>query len=1437
MKQILFTVLVLLTFQLHAADYYWVGGGGNWSDLNHWHLGSTAGPTPSIVPSSGDNVFFTSGSGFGTTTATRTVTLNANGFCNNMTWENGVPNNPIFSTANSSFTVEVWGNASLSPTTTYSLILEFKGAASATLTSNGTVLGAFGITIDKPGSSLSVTDSLIVPSVPNVATSYIILTAGTFNISEKKLKHLRFVSNNTNVRTLEMTNAEVTFTYYYDCRGANKTINSSGSELNALGYLLVDGGIYNKVVNDAGSGSVNYAIDNTTFASLIFTWPNSGSYAGIGSGNTVTDSLVFYGQGRIYANNTVGRIRFTNVSTVLGTGNMIGTIACEGNFTIGGNYTLTVDSLLLASNHTSTFKGTLNINDYLYVDGAPCEAFTEINGDSTSGSLNFAAGAAANINYVLLTGVKAYGSITPIAVTGIDGEGNLGFNFTPPAATSGTLYWVGGAGDWNDRNHWSTASGGSSGACVPFINDDVVFDAGSGLTSGNNTVTTSSSSFCHNMTWASGVGSATFNESGSAAFRAYGSIALRPVITMNATIELLGTDSSSITTNGSTLGTLQFTVRKTGSGSITFVDDWSNATGALYLTTGRLKLPGRTLSISRFTSAAGNTTIPRFVDLTNATINVSYQWDYRGTNKSIVSTGSYIKTDYILYTDALNYQWIDCTYGGSNPSFAIDNTTVGQLTFTDTIVTSLARIGSNNIIRKLEFKGQGSIGGGGNSIDTLLLAGSKRYLFAGTNTINKYLYAQAIPCTGLTEMRGNLTGTLAFNTGAVANVANIYMQGITATGPITPIAFNGADAGSNSGWTINVTPGSPRYWIGGAGDWNDNSHWSATSGGAGGACIPTVYDDVYFNAGSGFTAVSKTVTVNNGNAYCHNVNWTGAANSPVWSKSSSWTIEAWGDSVIIIPASNFTVSPLVIKGPNTTYIQGGAPLGNFDITIDKPGGGVTLLNNYSNTSTDFVLLNGALNASGRTLNVANISNNDLVNTSSINISNANITTVGWRYSNTATNHTLNAANATINAGTFVATGLTYNKVNVSGTASTHAQLTGAIIDSLIFTNTGTASAIGINGANNNLSYVEYKGSGGVYATGNTINTLVFFPGKIYTFNAGTNTTITNLWYASGTPCNLTEIVSSSTTVNATITKLNGAPEFDYVRVRRITAAGSVPFIAFNHTIDQGNNTNWSIAPYNGVAPIYGLGPDTGIAAGAFPYVLHTDGFFGNPSSLYLWNTGSTADSLVVADTGTYSVSVNFVDGCNIGDNIHITLAVPLPVTLTSFTAAVKNCGTHLNWEITDATNFSRFVVGKSKDGIHFSDISTIFYTNNVHEYTYVDGNTERGTSYYRLKMIDLDGKSQYSTIVSTHSDCKGQLIKVYPTVTKGVVYVDLPSGYERAQIEVYNALGQLLNLSNADKVSQNRMHSVQLQGLAQGQYLLKVINGTEVNTFKIIYQP
>jgi len=51
-----------------------------------------------------------------------------------------------------------------------------------------------------------------------------------------------------------------------------------------------------------------------------------------------------------------------------------------------------------------------------------------------------------------------------------------------------------------------------------------------------------------------------------------------------------------------------------------------------------------------------------------------------------------------------------------------------------------------------------------------------------------------------------------------------------------------------------------KYWVGDGGNWNDPDHWSLISGGAGGAVIPTTYDDVIIDANS-FTRDGEIIII------------------------------------------------------------------------------------------------------------------------------------------------------------------------------------------------------------------------------------------------------------------------------------------------------------------------------------------------------------------------------------------------------------------------------------------------------------------------------------------------------------------------------------------------------------------------------------------------
>ena len=52
-----------------------------------------------------------------------------------------------------------------------------------------------------------------------------------------------------------------------------------------------------------------------------------------------------------------------------------------------------------------------------------------------------------------------------------------------------------------------------------------------------------------------------------------------------------------------------------------------------------------------------------------------------------------------------------------------------------------------------------------------------------------------------------------------------------------------------------------RFWVGGSGDTNDTAHWSATSGGAGGASVPTSSDNATFDSMSNATTYAVTTSV------------------------------------------------------------------------------------------------------------------------------------------------------------------------------------------------------------------------------------------------------------------------------------------------------------------------------------------------------------------------------------------------------------------------------------------------------------------------------------------------------------------------------------------------------------------------------------------------
>ncbi|ACT91771.1 BspA family leucine-rich repeat surface protein [Dyadobacter fermentans] len=144
----------------------------------------------------------------------------------------------------------------------------------------------------------------------------------------------------------------------------------------------------------------------------------------------------------------------------------------------------------------------------------------------------------------------------------------------------------------------------------------------------------------------------------------------------------------------------------------------------------------------------------------------------------------------------------------------------------------------------------------------------------------------------------------------------------------------------------------------------------------------------------------------------------------------------------------------------------------------------------------------------------------------------------------------------------------------------------------------------------------------------------------------------------------------------------------------------------------------------------------------------------------------------------------------------------LPVTLVSFSGQKNSENQHvLKWTTASEVDFDHFEIQRSADARRFETIGMVpgklAATPNVPaEYSFVDRATG-STSYYRLKMIDLDGSFAYSRIISIkNAGVQAFVGSFYPNPASGKVSIDVDA-LESGQwtVSVVDASGKSLSTS------------------------------------------
>jgi hypothetical protein len=208
-----------------------------------------------------------------------------------------------------------------------------------------------------------------------------------------------------------------------------------------------------------------------------------------------------------------------------------------------------------------------------------------------------------------------------------------------------------------------------------------------------------------------------------------------------------------------------------------------------------------------------------------------------------------------------------------------------------------------------------------------------------------------------------------------------------------------------------------RYWVGGSGNWGDAAnHWAASSGGSANASnLPTIEDNVYFDANS-FDA-SGTITLDI-SANCKNFDWTGLDNS-VWFTSAVQSAYIYGD-VSLNQNLTYTFTGTAytyLKSAITTNIRTNNTIFSPNyLYFDNNSGVWNLQDNFKTGTwgTRLYVTAGTINTNDNTLGSGSPTGTGFFyffitgSSTNINLGNSVIGQCNWRCQNT---------NASINCGT------------------------------------------------------------------------------------------------------------------------------------------------------------------------------------------------------------------------------------------------------------------------------------------------------------------------------------------------------------------------------------------------------------------------------------
>ena len=195
-----------------------------------------------------------------------------------------------------------------------------------------------------------------------------------------------------------------------------------------------------------------------------------------------------------------------------------------------------------------------------------------------------------------------------------------------------------------------------------------------------------------------------------------------------------------------------------------------------------------------------------------------------------------------------------------------------------------------------------------------------------------------------------------------------------------------------------------------------------------------------------------------------------------------------------------------------------------------------------------------------------------------------------------------------------------------------------------------------------------------------------------------------------------------------------------------------------------------------------------------------------------------------------------------GFYLSAALATVLPISIEYFKGVQTENKHVLSWKANCSSASVTFEIQRSADGLHFTSLNnlTASQVRCSQPFDFTDEHPVSGINYYRIKIIDIDGKSSYSNIISLTLKTKGiELVSLSPNpVIKNNPVLKINTGDNSlVHIVISDFAGRFVRNQTAQLIPGITPVILNTQSLARGVYQVTAYSaGSAPKTLRLIKQ-